>query len=72
MNGKAEKEFRTTIIGNIDVSQIPDYVQENLIESLHAAVLRAWNDPEIRARYEQWKLERQANSGVEADHGRGK
>ena len=66
MNSKAEKVFRiVSATGSVDVSQIPGYVKENLAQSAYAGALRAWNDPEFRAGYEQWKSEHQTNGGIE-------
>ena len=55
------KEVKAVLIRDdvhIDVDLIPGYVAENLAQSAHQAVLKAYEDPEIRAGYERWKAER--------------
>lgn len=49
--------------GHIDVNLIPGYAAENLAQSAYQAVRRAYEDPEFRAEYERWKVEREANDG---------
>lgn len=50
----------------LDTAQIPAHVARNLAQAAHRAILRDWNDPEIRADYERWKAERSARNRKEA------
>ena len=46
----------------LDTAQIPAHVARNLAQAAHRAILRDWNDPEIRADFERWKAERSARN----------
>lgn len=38
---------------------MPGYVVHNFTQVIHKTIWQAWNDPAVRAEYEQWKRERQ-------------
>ena len=46
----------------LDTAQRPAHVARNLAQAAHRAILRDWNDPEIRADFERWKAERSARN----------
>ena len=50
----------------LDTAQIPAHVARNLAQVAHRALLRDWDNPEIRADYERWKAERSAKNRKEA------
>ena len=50
----------------LDTAQIPAHVARNLAQVAHRALLRDWDNPEIRADYERWKAERSARNRKEA------
>lgn len=63
------QEMRAVLItpaAPLDTAQIPAHVARNLAQAAHRAILRDWNDPEIRADFERWKAERSARNRKEA------
>ena len=57
------QEMRAVLItpaAPLDTAQIPGHVARNLAQVAHRALLRDWDNPEIRADYERWKAERSA------------
>ena len=54
----------------IDPNKIPGYAAHNIAQVLHKSIWEAWNDPAIRAEYEQWKREQQEEGGKKFENGR--
>lgn len=54
-----EPTVHTTMTGQIDTGAIPQYVAHNIAQVAFRGILRAYNDPAIRADYERWKAERE-------------
>ena len=56
---KKEPAVRVTATGGIEPERIPAYVAENLAQVALRGILRAYNDPVIRADYERWMAQRE-------------
>lgn len=59
---KEKEELAVICEGEIQIDLIPEWVGENLAQVGYKAILRAWQDPNIRVGYEQWKSEREAKA----------
>ena len=59
---KEKEELAVICEGEIQIDLIPEWAGENVAQTAYKAVLRAWEDPAIRAGYEQWKSERKAKA----------
>lgn len=56
---KKEPAVRVTATGGIEPERIPAHVAENLAQTALQGILRAYNDPAIRADYERWMAQRE-------------
>lgn len=54
----------TSATGNVRPANVPGYVSENIAQVAFSSILKAWNDPAIRADYERWRAERKARAKV--------
>lgn len=61
-----EPTIKIAATGRIEPERIPQYVAQNIAQAALSGILRAYNDPIIRADYERWKAERKAREGVKA------
>ena len=54
-----KKEYHVSYVGDcipqIDISQIPDYVMDQLCAALYESISIALADPKLRQEYEDWK-----------------
>ena len=56
---KREPTLKITTTGRIETERIPAHVAENLAQTALRGILRAYNDPAIRADYERWMAQRE-------------
>lgn len=59
---KKDPAVRVTASGGIEPERVPRHVAENLAQVAFSGILRAYNDPAIRADYERWKAEREGRA----------